>query len=299
MSDRPIRILVLDDEEQIRELLGLSFQRKAITIDEAGSGEEALEKTKQIRFDGALVDKNLPGMSGLDFIRHVREKDRRMAIIMMTGYASPQTAIEALNLDVDAYLEKPFPSINTPVERLLKAIESRAAFFPRKPAAPAARGPEPAASTVEISEVLPVVAAPVASSASAAVAAVPAPEVMTERDLRVVVIAARGALENLSETLGPSDRMLYASKESELMKAIGDPADVVVLDSSFIGEVIPIVERVRKTSPNAEILVLYERALDLRTVQKLIDFGVRKLLQLGTAMRAMRTALDAARSRPR
>src|SRR2546423_5998 len=76
-------------------------------------------------FAAALVDKNLPGMSGLDLIRRIRETDAEIALLMMTGYSSVESAAEALNLDVDAYLEKPFPQITVAVDRVVAAIEAR------------------------------------------------------------------------------------------------------------------------------------------------------------------------------
>ena len=79
------------------------------------SAEEGIEALADRTIDVALVDKNLPGMSGLDFIRAVRERGLRFPCFMMTGQSSAETAAEALGLGVEAYLEKPFDDVTVGV----------------------------------------------------------------------------------------------------------------------------------------------------------------------------------------
>lgn len=104
-------VLIVDDEDALGEVLVEAFSASGYRAERAQSAEEALEKFRADPADILIVDKNLPGMSGLDFIRRVREISYWPAIVLITGYSSPESAEMALNLDVDAYLEKPFESV--------------------------------------------------------------------------------------------------------------------------------------------------------------------------------------------
>lgn len=104
-------VLIVDDEQSLGEVLVEAFSASGYRAEHAGTAEEALDRFLSSPADILIVDKNLPGMSGLDFIRRVREISYWPAIILITGYSSPESAEQALNLDVDAYLEKPFESL--------------------------------------------------------------------------------------------------------------------------------------------------------------------------------------------
>ena len=114
------RILIVDDEDSIREMLETLFEAKGASCKTAPSAEDALRILVKESFDILLVDKNLPGMSGVELIRQLREADDEVAIMMMTGYASADSIIETLNLGIDAYVEKPFSSI----QDLLDSVEA-------------------------------------------------------------------------------------------------------------------------------------------------------------------------------
>lgn len=104
-------VLIVDDEPSLGEVLVEAFTSSGFRAEHASTAEEALDRFLSSPADILIVDKNLPGMSGLDFIRRVREISHWPAIVLITGYSSPESAEQALNLDVDAYLEKPFESI--------------------------------------------------------------------------------------------------------------------------------------------------------------------------------------------
>ena len=120
-------MLVVDDEEALSSVLVETFSAAGFDAFAAGSGEEALERLAKTPVDLLLVDKNLPGMSGLDFIRKIRETNLDAAIVLITGYSSPESAEHALNLDVDAYMEKPFESIFGMVDVGRRVLARRAA----------------------------------------------------------------------------------------------------------------------------------------------------------------------------
>ena len=82
------KILIVDDELILRESLAGWLLRDGHTVDTASSGEEALEKLKEARFDIMLVDIKMEGISGLDVLQHVKENDPDVAIVMITAYGS-------------------------------------------------------------------------------------------------------------------------------------------------------------------------------------------------------------------
>ena len=102
------KILIVDDELIMRESLAGWLQRDGYTVDAAPSGEEALEKLKEARFDIMLVDIKMEGISGLDVLQHVKENDPDVAIVMITAYGSIPTAIEAMKNGAYDYMLKPF-----------------------------------------------------------------------------------------------------------------------------------------------------------------------------------------------
>src|SRR3712207_2119015 len=116
MSQR--RALIVDDEPTVASALSLAAGDAAWEVETAHSAEEALRLLTTRKFDAILVDKNLPGMTGVELIRRARELHRAAAIVMMTGYASPESASETLNLGVDAYIEKPFDDIFAIIQRI-------------------------------------------------------------------------------------------------------------------------------------------------------------------------------------
>jgi len=102
------RILIVDDELILRESLSAWLERDGYNMDTAASGEEALEKVKDTRFEILLVDIKMEGMSGLDLLRHMTENDPDVAIVMITAYGSITTAIDAMKNGAQDYLLKPF-----------------------------------------------------------------------------------------------------------------------------------------------------------------------------------------------
>ncbi len=102
------RILVVDDELIMRESLSGWLQRDGHEVETAESGEEALDKIKEVRFDILLVDIKMEGMSGLDVLKRVKDDDPDVAIVMITAFGSISTAIEAIKNGAFDYLLKPF-----------------------------------------------------------------------------------------------------------------------------------------------------------------------------------------------
>ena len=103
-----IKILIVDDELIMRESLAGWLERDGHTVQTAASGEEAIEKIKEIHFDILLVDIKMEGISGLDVLRKVKESDPDAEVVMITAYGSIPSAIEAMKDGAFDYMLKPF-----------------------------------------------------------------------------------------------------------------------------------------------------------------------------------------------
>jgi DNA-binding NtrC family response regulator len=102
------KILIVDDELIMRESLAGWLERDEYDVVTAASGEEALKKLAQARYDIMLVDIKMEGMSGLDVLKRVKSDDPDVAVVMITAYGSISTAIEAMKNGAHDYLLKPF-----------------------------------------------------------------------------------------------------------------------------------------------------------------------------------------------
>jgi two-component system, OmpR family, KDP operon response regulator KdpE len=101
------KILIVDDENQLRRVLKGALIKQGYIIAEAGSGEVALESLRKERFQLVLLDRNMPGMSGVDCCSEIR-KYSDAAIIMLTVRKAEKDRIEALDAGADDYVTKPF-----------------------------------------------------------------------------------------------------------------------------------------------------------------------------------------------
>lgn len=101
------RILVVDDEDSIREYLAMMLEREGYEVQAAADGKKAVRLSSKESFDAVITDIQLPGMTGIDLLGAFRESDPTVPIIIVTGHASQESAIEALNLGAFYYLLKP------------------------------------------------------------------------------------------------------------------------------------------------------------------------------------------------
>ena len=102
------RILVIDDEPSIRELLKDFFTGKGFEVAASQDGETALALLRENKFDLLLLDLMMPGMNGLDVLRAITMENLTIPAIMITAYASVSTAVEAMKLGAFDYITKPF-----------------------------------------------------------------------------------------------------------------------------------------------------------------------------------------------
>lgn len=102
------RVLVVDDEESVRELLTRTLRLAEYEVETVADGASGLERLRQGPCDLLIADLRMPGMDGLSLIREARRLHPQLPVIIITGYSSEASAIEAVNLGVNGYLIKPF-----------------------------------------------------------------------------------------------------------------------------------------------------------------------------------------------
>lgn len=107
-TNKDTRILIVDDETIVRESLGSWFREEGYVVDVAASAREALEKLSQEAWDIFLLDIRMPGMNGLELQRKIKEAHPDSTIIIMTAYASVETAVDAMKQGAYDYIVKPF-----------------------------------------------------------------------------------------------------------------------------------------------------------------------------------------------
>ena len=106
-TSRP-RVLVVDDEASIRDLLAKTLALAEYDVDVAPDGRTALERMRMSPYDLLIADLKMPGMDGLTVIREARRYKADLPVIIITGFSTESSAIEAVNLGVAGYLTKPF-----------------------------------------------------------------------------------------------------------------------------------------------------------------------------------------------
>jgi DNA-binding NtrC family response regulator len=117
-------ILVIDDEEIMREILETLLTREGYTVRLASAGAEGLELARSLPFDAVIVDMMMPGMDGLSVLEELRKHDEELPVIMITAFASMENAIAAMKRGAFDYITKPFKNDEVLVV-LRNAVERR------------------------------------------------------------------------------------------------------------------------------------------------------------------------------
>jgi excisionase family DNA binding protein len=106
-GERP-RVLVVDDEASIRDLLAKTLALAEYDVDVSPDGRSALERMRLQPYDLLIADLKMPGIDGLTVIREAKRVRADLPVIIITGFSTESSAIEAVNLGVAGYLTKPF-----------------------------------------------------------------------------------------------------------------------------------------------------------------------------------------------
>lgn len=244
------RVLIMDDEPDVLRVLQLVFEEKPWHVEVVTCGAAAILQHEKHAYDLILVDKNLPDMDGIDVIRHIRASDSRVRFIVITGFASLESAVETANLDVDGYLEKPFRDVFAVAEAVETALapmlEQARGRFAREYVI-AATGPLPAADG--------------------------APDSLGTSSLLVAVLGASRAETQLARgaLAADGDQLAFYETFRALMAGGQPPPSAIVLCAGCNPPaVIPVL---RETWPDAAIVVVSEN-LDLRAAKRLVCLKV-------------------------
>lgn len=108
-NDAPMDLLVVEDDDQFREMSSEWMKRKGHRVESAANAQEALKHCERQAFDVVIADMNMPGISGLELLQRLKTDGVESEVIILTGQATVQTAVEAMKLGACDYLTKPFP----------------------------------------------------------------------------------------------------------------------------------------------------------------------------------------------
>ncbi len=108
MKNEKFKILITDDDLDLRELLIEAVRNWDYDADVARDGEEALKKLMMERYDLVVCDLMMPGMDGLTLLKKIKELDQDILVIIITGYATIETAVKAIESGAYDYIAKPF-----------------------------------------------------------------------------------------------------------------------------------------------------------------------------------------------
>jgi DNA-binding NtrC family response regulator len=142
---QPLRILVVDDEAIVRESLGGWFRQDGHSVDTAENAKEALRMADPGRYDIAVLDVKMPGMDGLELQTRLATADPGLTIIVMTAYASVESAIKAMKAGAYDYIVKPFDpdDLSMLVKRAAETRSLRAENLRLKESLDSAAAPPP------------------------------------------------------------------------------------------------------------------------------------------------------------
>ena len=117
-----MKILLIDDDEWIRDSLGLYFEGEGCHLLALETAEEGIDALKEQDYDIIMVDYRLPGMDGLEFLRRIQKTQPNALKILITAYKSEGVVSEALKIGIQDFIEKPFTT-KTIEESLTRLIE--------------------------------------------------------------------------------------------------------------------------------------------------------------------------------
>ncbi len=125
------KILVIDDEQIVHESCNRILTEEGYEVKSAFTGQEGFKKIEEEQFDLVITDLKMPGISGMEALKKIKQDNPNIGIVMVTGYSTAETAVEAMKLGAFDYLPKPFTPdelisvINKAVEKKKVLLETR------------------------------------------------------------------------------------------------------------------------------------------------------------------------------
>ena len=121
---RKFTVLIVDDEEEFRDLTGKRLKKRGLDVYLAESGQEALETLKKNPVDVVLLDVKMPGMDGIETLRRIRTAHPQVEVVLLTGHASIDSGIEGMKFGAFDYMMKPV-ELEQLLEKLADANEKK------------------------------------------------------------------------------------------------------------------------------------------------------------------------------
>jgi DNA-binding response OmpR family regulator len=253
------RVLVVDDEPAILVAMKMALEDAELEAETASTGEAGLALHGERPFDLLLLDKDLPGISGIEMIRTLRSHGDLTPVIVMTGHASVDSAINALNLGIDAYVDKPFDDIGQMGTLVRTALRKKRA----QSATGLARVWRMLKSSREPGPLAILVAA-------------------ADAEVRGFLVGTLATMETqVAETADADDALTLAQRATP---------DVVVLDGSLEHDISDFVRQVLACARRAACVVV-DSDLNLATVERLTALGTKAVLTEAPGSEALRRAL--------
>ena len=124
---RQMKILLIDDDEWIRDSLSLYFEGEGCHLLALETAEEGIEALKGQNYDIMMVDYRLPGMDGLEFLKRIQKTQSHAMKVLITAYRSKEVVSKAIKIGIDGFIEKPFTTrnIEESLSRLIKKDEQK------------------------------------------------------------------------------------------------------------------------------------------------------------------------------
>jgi DNA-binding NtrC family response regulator len=123
-AENKIKLLLVDDEVKFLEAIAKRLELKNFDVTTASNGKEAITSAEKGLFDVAVVDFQMPGMDGTQVLKTLKENHKYLEIIMLTGHATIDSAVECTKMGAFKYLEKPY-EFEKLVEVIMEAYEAR------------------------------------------------------------------------------------------------------------------------------------------------------------------------------
>jgi len=123
-NEKQIKLLIVDDDEKFLRTIAERLGLRDFDVTPVTEGNQAIEAAKKDKFDVALLDLKMPGMDGMELLKILKEKNKFLEVIILTGYASIDSAVEATKQGAIGYLEKPY-NFEKLLEILKEAYETR------------------------------------------------------------------------------------------------------------------------------------------------------------------------------
>jgi len=119
MGDKNVRILVVDDSQESREICQRVLRKEGYVVHSVDNGKKALDELETTRFDLIITDLKMPELDGMSLLKKVKEIDPKICVIVMTGYPDEESKAKAIELGASGYLAKPID-----ISELIVAVKS-------------------------------------------------------------------------------------------------------------------------------------------------------------------------------